>query len=439
MPDIITISICLAPLMNRTTLKVMQQLIEAVLSSSGRVTMVGLSRWTGKGCSYRTIQRFFGKQRDWGALLWAVVEAHLVKENRVWLLAADEVVVSKAGTATYGKERFYSSLVGRPIGAVSFLAASVVDVEARKAYPVQIEQRVPQPKTAQEVMQPTKRGRGRPKGSKNHAKAKPMLNTELNLLDSLLGRLLKRIVALPIRHLVMDGFFGNYPTTWLVQQHGLHLISKLRSNAVLFFPYRGSKPRRGPTPRYGARLDYTALPDDNRVARVTEGHFTTEPYALTLLHKDFPDPLRVVVLVKTDVRSGKRSHVVLFSTDLSLTPAQLTDYYALRFQIEFNFRDAKQYFGLDDFMNVSPNAVSNAVGLAFFMCNLTAVLLAHQRTLQPDFSILDLKVLFRARRYLHETIIAFPEPPPPNIISAIWQRVSLLGAIRSLHTLNDAA
>jgi putative transposase len=157
------------------------------------------------------------------------------------------------------------------------------------------------------------------------------------------------------------------------------------------------------------------------------------------LHKDFPNPLSGVVLVKTDVRSGKRSHVVLFSTDLSLTPAQLTDYYALRFQIEFNFRDAKQYFGLDDFMNVSPNAVSNAVGLAFFMCNLTAVLLAHQRTLQPDFSILDLKVLFRARRYLHETIIAFPEPPPPNIISAIWQRVSLLGAIRSLHTLNDAA
>jgi putative transposase len=161
MPDIITISICLAPLMNRTTLKVMQQLIEAVLSSSGRVTMVGLSRWTGKGCSYRTIQRFFGKQRDWGALLWAVVEAHLVKENRVWLLAADEVVVSKAGTATYGKERFYSSLVGRPIGAVSFLAAAVVDVTARKPYPVQIEQRLPVPKVEPAKGAPTKRGRGR--------------------------------------------------------------------------------------------------------------------------------------------------------------------------------------------------------------------------------------------------------------------------------------
>jgi hypothetical protein len=410
----------------------MRQLIEARLSSSGRVTMVGLSRWTGKGCSYRTIQRFFAQQRDWGALLWAVVETHLVNAERVWLLAADEVVVSKAGKATAGVGRFYSSLVGRPIGAVSFLAASVVDVEARKAYPVQLEQRWPQPKTAKMVTKLTQRGRGRPKGSKNHAKTAPLLNAELSLLDSLLGRLLKRLGVLHIRHLVMDGFFGNYPTTWLAQQHSLHLISKLRSTAVLFFSYSGPKPRRGPTPRYGERLDYTALPEANRVSCVTEGRFTTETYALTLLHKDFPDPLNVVVLVKTDTRSGKRAHVVLFSTDLALTPAQLTDYYALRFQIEFNFRDAKQYFGLDDFMNVSPAAVSNAVGLAFFMCNLSAVLLAAQRTLQPDFSILDLTVLCRARRYLHETIIALPETPTPNIISAIWQRVSSLGAIRSL-------
>jgi putative transposase len=33
--------------------------IEAMLSMSGRVTMRGLSRWSDKGGSYRTIQRFF--------------------------------------------------------------------------------------------------------------------------------------------------------------------------------------------------------------------------------------------------------------------------------------------------------------------------------------------------------------------------------------------
>jgi putative transposase len=42
---------------------------------------------------------------------------------------------------------------------------------------------------------------------------------------------------------------------------------------------------------------------------------------------------------------------------LNLTAAQIVDYYSLRFQIEFNFRDAKQHWGLEDFMNVSPQAI----------------------------------------------------------------------------------
>ena len=70
---------------------------------------------------------------------------------------------------------------------------------------------------------------------------------------------------------------------------------------------------------------------------------------------------------------------------------------------------------------------------------LSAVLLALHRPDLPDFSVLDLKALFRARRYLHETIIALPEPPPPYIISSIWQRFSSLGAIRPLDKFRNAA
>ena len=44
---------------------------------------------------------------------------------------------------------------------------------------------------------------------------------------------------------------------------------------------------------------------------------------------------------------------------------KLIDYYKLRFRIEFNFRDAKQYWGLEDFMNVNKITVDNAVNLAF--------------------------------------------------------------------------
>ena len=62
----------------------------------------------------------------------------------------------------------------------------------------------------------------------------------------------------------------------------------------------------------------------------------------------------------------------------------------LRFQIEFNFRDAKQFWGLEDFMNLSQTAVSNAANLAFFMVNLSHHLLADFRLLNPDSGILDL-------------------------------------------------
>ena len=284
-----------------------------------------------------------------------------------------------------------------------------------------------------------KRGRGRPSGSKNHAKTAPSLSAELRLLQSQLRIALKRIAPLPVKHLVLDGFFGTYPATWLVRDCGLHLISKLRHNAALYFPYDGPKPKRGPMPRYGDKLDYKALPEHLRCSSVIEGRFVIDTYQMTVWHKDFSDPLIVVVLVKTDTRTHKVSHVVLFSTDVSLTAAQIVDYYSLRFQIEFNFRDAKQYWGLEDFMNISEVGVTNAVNLAFFMVNLSAVLLPVHRQQHPDFSVLDLKSHFRTRRYLHEVIKSLPTPPPSDFILRLVQRFSALGGIRPPSTFQDAA
>ena len=41
----------------------------------------------------------------------------------------------------------------------------------------------------------------------------------------------------------------------------------------------------------------------------------------------------------------------------ALAGETLIEYYSLRFQIEFDFRDAKQYWGLEDFMNVKETQV----------------------------------------------------------------------------------
>ena len=48
------------------------------------------------------------------------------------------------------------------------------------------------------------------------------------------------------------------------------------------------------------------------------------------------------------VHTQRNRYAVLFSTDVKLEPQRLYRYYKARFQIEFLFRDAKQFTGLSD-------------------------------------------------------------------------------------------
>jgi putative transposase len=116
---------------------------------------------------------------------------------------------------------------------------------------------------------------------------------------------------------------------------------------------------------------------------------------------------------------------------LDLSYDKLFDYYRLRFQIEFNFRDAKQFWGLDDFMNVSQNAVTNAVNLSFLMVNLSYRLLQDFRIHNPIASVLDLKAYFRGHRYVEETIKMLAEKPDPVLLAQIFNRIASLGRINA--------
>lgn len=430
MNDIVALLACLDPYLSTTTLRQMKHIVLALLCIPDRVTMLSIARWTERGGSYRTVQRWHHMPLDWATLLWTVVKVHLLNPEGEYVLAGDEVVISKAGDKTYGRGRFYSSLARRPINSVSFMAVSLIDVQARRSYPLQVEQRQPPVAVKASVERPVKRPRGRPKGSKNHQKPAPQLTPDLTLLQGMIRGIVARMAPMTVQHIVLDGHFGNYPATYAVRETGLHIISKMRHDAALYLPYAGPKPRRGPTPRYGQKLDYQMLPPETLCQSVIEGDYRVDTHQMHAFHKSFPDRLNVVVVVKTHLKTGKRGHVILFSTDLELNAHQIVDYYALRFQIEFNFRDAKQHWGLDDFMTVKPVAVTNAVNLAFFMVNASAVMLKPYRDRQSDFSVLDLKAQFRARRHLDETIKMLPDPPSDDLVSRIWRRLSAFGSIR---------
>lgn len=431
MTEIIPLLICLEPYLSATTIRQLRHVILAMLCIPSRATMLGLSRWTEKGGSYRTLQRLYHTPINWLLIHWALLKTHLLRSDGVYVLAVDEVVVSKAGKQTHGVGRFYSGLAQRVIPSVSFLALSLLAVQQRRSYPLHIQQLVPVPDDNKSRPPLPKRSRGRPRGSKNYVKPDPVLSPVLRLLQGMVNTVLAQSVPLQVQHVVLDGKFGNYPATWTVRQAGLHIISKMRHDAALYLPYAGPKPRRGPTPRYGDKINYAQLPAAHLVSTHIEDDYRVETYHMQAYHKDYPDLLNVVVLVKTHLVTGKRGHIVLFSTDLDLRADQLVDFYRLRFQIEFNFRDTKQFWGLEDFMNVSEQAVTNAVNLAFLMVNLSQIMLKPYRDQDPNFSVLDLKAQFRARRYLSETIKMLPETPEPDLISRIWQRLSRLGGIRT--------
>lgn len=91
MPNILSLLECFAPYVSSATIRQLGQIILAMLTMSGRVTMLGISRWTDKGGSYRNIQRFFYTSIPWSKLFWAFFRQYLFKPDDVYLLVEMKV------------------------------------------------------------------------------------------------------------------------------------------------------------------------------------------------------------------------------------------------------------------------------------------------------------------------------------------------------------
>ncbi len=131
---------CLQPTITRTTLRQCSRIALAMLAMTGRVTMLGLSRWAGPGGSYRTAQRFFATVIPWATLFWVFFRHHLYRSEDGYLLVGDEVVVTKAGKTTHGLDRFFASLYGKPVPGLAFFALSLVSIQQRRSFPLRVEQ-----------------------------------------------------------------------------------------------------------------------------------------------------------------------------------------------------------------------------------------------------------------------------------------------------------
>src|SRR5713101_2539741 len=220
--DIVACLQCLQPTVTRTTLRQCRRIALAMVVMTGRVTMLGLSRWAGPGGSYRTVQRFFATVIPWATLFWVFFRHHVYRSEEVYLLVGDEVVVTKAGKITYGLDRFFASLYGKPVPGLAFFTLSLVSVQARRSFPMRVEQvvRSDAEKAASKAKAAAKKPKspcekrrpGRPKGSKNTPKADVTFTPELWRITGWLEALLTLMIAgvVSLTSLVLDGHFGHH-------------------------------------------------------------------------------------------------------------------------------------------------------------------------------------------------------------------------------------
>jgi putative transposase len=159
-----------------------------------------------------------------------------------------------------------------PAGAGgAFFTLALVSVQARRAFPMRLEQvvRSAAEKAASKAKAASKKPKaqdaqrrlGRPKGSKNKPKADGTFMPELLRITGWLEAWLHLVAGgISLTYLVLDGHFGNHNALQMARQRTLHLISKLRCDAALSFPYTGPYAGRGPRRKYGHKINYDHLP-----------------------------------------------------------------------------------------------------------------------------------------------------------------------------------
>ncbi|MEM6299469.1 MAG: transposase, partial [Bacteroidota bacterium] len=341
----------------------------------------------------------------------------------------------------FGLGKFYSSLFQKVIPSVSLIGMSLLDTHTGKSIPLVLRllKANKLDKKDQVTKKPeVKKGKvGRPKGSKNKPYQEPKSAT-FQLIKSLIQDLLRIFkqfdMNVQITYAVADSYFGNKHYLKLIESSGFYFISKLRKNTHLVFPYEGIQNALGRRKHLGNKVNFAKLPNKFRLepkGAQKEEFKDSFIYQFHAYHKNIPSKLlNIIILVN---KKDPKKYAILMSSDLELDAFTLIQYYRLRFQIEFSFREAKQYFGISHFQNYKENQVKFATQFAYFMVLLSRILLdSAQKNLEIErLSIRDLKSLYRVS-YISNYFLNTSENTPETIFNAPelravarWEAVNL--------------
>lgn len=162
----------------------------------------------------------------------------------------------------------------------------------------------------------------------------------------------------PLR-VVADAYFGKAPFIQPLLDEGLHVITRLRKDAVGWddpTPDQRSDAKRGRKWKLAQLLDH--FPAEMVAVHLYGKLVTVKAVCREVWLRDIGQKVKVVVV------EGIKAPIILISTDLTLSIAPIIEIYGVRFTIEIAIRDLKGYFGLADYQCYLHTAIYRFVQLA---------------------------------------------------------------------------
>ena len=315
------------------------------VSIRGRINFLQLERFS-KFCE----QNFrIGFQKTFDFLSFnSVLLKNSLPQSAELAVAIDPSYINKAGKATKGIGKFWSGSSGKAKWGLELCGFALIDVFSCTAYHLKAFQS--QPCNASE-------------------------NIGIDLLTQYANLVIQnaQMWLSFSKYIVADAYFSKKPFVDKVIKASMHLISRLRDDADLKYLYQGEqKGGKGRPKQYDGKVDVKKPRMDYFV--IDE---ITDEYRLMsaiVYSKALKRKIKLALVVFFN--KGKTVHKIYFSTDIEMPANKIFKYYRSRFQMEFVFRDAKQFTGLNhcqarsaEKLNFHWNASLTTVNLAKILHN----------------------------------------------------------------------
>ena len=345
--------------------------MELMLTHTGRLNFTQMAR-CGRSCESRFRQNF-KKAFDWLSFNKFFLES--TKGHRI-AIAIDPCYIPKSGKKTDGLDWFWSGCAAAMKKGLEILGISIVDADDKDAVFLKAEQ----------TFTDKKRGR-KPNCTKGMEEPDSLTGWYLRMLT----RNCKRLLSI-CELIVADAYFSKESFVTGVKFLGFDLISRFRDDVNLKYLYTGPKAhKRGRPQKFAGKidlknLDMSVFTEDYAV----DGKQVYKMYTAVVWAVSLGREVRVVIVDYVDTDKKRQARKVFFSTDTSMSARDIFDIYRTRFQLEFIFRDAKQFTGLTHCQARNKEALSFA-----FNASLTSVNVARAFARQQgmDLSVGSAKTL----------------------------------------------